>query len=104
MEKVAGIGGVFFRARQPAELAEWYRSNLGVDVVPDNYDTLPWQQQAGPTAYAPFPEDTNYFGDGGKQWMCRRIPTGDSRGSMIRKGNAIGLWEPAGRDGAQRSS
>jgi glyoxylase I family protein len=55
---VTGIGGVFFRAHQPKALAEWYRDHLSVDVVPTNYDVLPWQQQAGPTAYAPFPEDT----------------------------------------------
>jgi glyoxylase I family protein len=66
---VTGIGGLFFRARQPKALAEWYRNHLGLDVVPDNYDDLPWQQEAGPTAYAPFPEDTEYFGDPGKQPM-----------------------------------
>lgn len=48
MEKVEGIGGVFFRARGPKALAEWYRDHLGVALVPDNYDDPPWQQQAGP--------------------------------------------------------
>jgi hypothetical protein len=69
MEKVTGIGGMFFRARQPKVLAEWYRNHLGVELVPDNYDDPPWQQQGGPTAYAPFPQDTKYFGDPSKQWM-----------------------------------
>jgi glyoxylase I family protein len=36
VEKVTGIGGVFFRAREPKALAEWCRDHLGVDVVPDN--------------------------------------------------------------------
>jgi hypothetical protein len=41
MEKVAGIGGVFFRARNPKALADWYRDDLGADVVPENYEMLP---------------------------------------------------------------
>lgn len=38
MEKVTGIGGFFFRARDPKALALWYLQNLGVDLVPENYD------------------------------------------------------------------
>ena len=34
MEKVLGIGGFFFRARDPAALAEWYEKNLGIQKVP----------------------------------------------------------------------
>jgi glyoxylase I family protein len=37
--------------------------------VPSNYDELPWRQEAGPTAFAPFPETTAYFGDAAKMWM-----------------------------------
>ena len=33
MEKVTGIGGLFFRARDPKALAEWYSKYLGVDVI-----------------------------------------------------------------------
>jgi hypothetical protein len=46
MEKVTGIGGMFFRARNPQSLAEWYRDHLGVSPVPENYDDLPWLQHA----------------------------------------------------------
>jgi glyoxylase I family protein len=63
MENVTGIGGLFFRARDPVALALWYQEHLGVKVVPSNYDELGWQQEAGPTAFAPFPDDTKYFGD-----------------------------------------
>ncbi len=55
MEKVNGIGGFFFRARDPAALSQWYNDQLGVTVVASNYEELPWQQEAGPTAFAPFP-------------------------------------------------
>lgn len=124
MEKVTGIGGVFFRAREPKVLAEWYRDHLGVDSVPDNYHILPWQQHAGPTAYAPFPDDTTYFGETGKQWMINfRVVNLDAMIAQLRDAgisvevdsnpypngrfarlydpeqNAIELWEPAARDG-----
>jgi len=123
MEKVLGIGGFFFRARDPRALAEWYRQHLGVDLVPDNYDDPPWQQQAGPTAFAPFPEDTNYFGDPSKQWMINfRVANLDAMVAQLKaagvpveidpvpypngrfarvhdpEGNPIELWEPEGRD------
>jgi glyoxylase I family protein len=123
MEKVTGIGGVFFRARHPKELSEWYREHLGIDPAPDNYEVRPWQQQAGPTVLAPFPDDTTYFGDGGQQWMINfRVAHLDSMVTQLHaagisveidpehypngrfarlydpEGNAIELWEPAGRD------
>jgi catechol 2,3-dioxygenase-like lactoylglutathione lyase family enzyme len=123
MEKVTGIGGVFFRARDPKALAIWYCNHLGVAVVPEKYDDPPWRQQAGPTAYAPFPEDTPYFGDGGKQWMINfRVANLESMVEQLRaagisaeidpeaypngrfarlsdpEGNPIELWEPVGRD------
>jgi hypothetical protein len=69
IEKVLGIGGLFFRSRDPKALARWYREHRGVTPVPVNYDEPGWEQQAGPTVFAPFPEDTKYFGDAGKQLM-----------------------------------
>jgi hypothetical protein len=41
MEQVTGIGGLFFRARDPQALAQWYRGHLGVALVPSNYEELP---------------------------------------------------------------
>src|SRR6185295_2308487 len=69
MERVQGIGGFFFRAKDPKKLAGWYEANLGVTSVPDNYDALPWRTSAGTTIFAPFKEDTSYFGDRRFQWM-----------------------------------
>ena len=67
-EAVTGIGGLFFRARDPKALALWYQDHLGVFVVPRSKNDPVWNQQAGPTAFSPFPENTNYF-DSTKQWM-----------------------------------
>jgi len=69
MEKVLGFGGFFFRAQKPKELAEWYRAMLGIDRVPEKDDEHPWRQESGPTAFAPFPQDSDYFGDAQKVWM-----------------------------------
>ncbi len=54
MEKVTGIGGFFFPSKDPEALARWYRDALGIDLVPPDYDTRPWQQEAGTTVFAPF--------------------------------------------------
>src|SRR2546428_9602422 len=69
MERVTGIGGLFFRARDPAALGQWYQEHLGVTLTPSSYEELPWQQEAGPTVFAPFPEGTEYFGDARRSWM-----------------------------------
>lgn len=118
-ERVTGIGGVFFRARDPKVLAQWYQDHLGVFVVPQSANDPVWTQQAGPTAFSPFPEKTNYFGDSTKQWMINfRVgdldkmaqqleaagiavkvdPTTYPNGRFARihdpEGNPIELWQP----------
>jgi glyoxylase I family protein len=123
VEKVSGIGGLFFRAKDPASLGEWYRDHLGVTLVPSNYDELPWRQESGPTVFAPFPETTEYFGDAGKVWMINfRVADLDAMLAQLRaagiaveldqqtypsgrfarlrdpEGNPIELWEPEARD------
>ena len=63
MQKVAGIGGLFFRAQAPDTLKQWYADTLGVALTPD------WHQQAGPTVFEPFAADTTYFGRESQAWM-----------------------------------
>lgn len=60
MAGVSGIGGVFFRAREPEALSAWYETHLGVTGL--------WSQGAGLTVFAPFKADTDYF-PAEKQWM-----------------------------------
>lgn len=57
-ERVLGIGGIFFRSRDPKSLAQWYQLHLGIDPVPTEYGHPVWQQAAGPTVFGPFPMDT----------------------------------------------
>ena len=61
---VTGIGGVFFRAKDPKALGQWYKTYLGVGG--EGYD--PWQQAAGPTMFMPFSTATDKW-PAEKQWM-----------------------------------
>ncbi|MDX8348663.1 VOC family protein [Cognatiyoonia sp. IB215446] len=119
MEKVEAIGGIFFRAKDPAALAAWYHEKLGINPVPQDPEGQPWMQEAGPTVFAPFAEDTDYFGRMDQQWMLnfrvrdldamiaqleaagieigrRDDMEGIGRFARIHdpEGNPIELWEP----------
>jgi predicted enzyme related to lactoylglutathione lyase len=123
MERVEGIGGFFFRAKDPKALAVWYEANLGVGSVPDKYGARPWRTNAGATAFQPFKEDTSYFGDRRLQWMINfRVRDLDKMVAQLRgrgitvdvdsevypngrfarlsdpEGNPIQLWQPDGKD------
>jgi len=69
MERVTGIGGLFIRANDPGKLAEWYEEHLGVTRSPTSYEDEPWQQEQGPTIFAPFENDTEFFGRPSQSWM-----------------------------------
>ena len=62
MERVTGIGGFFFRARNPAALAIWYQERLGVKTVPETYGDEVWRQEEGATVFAPFQQDSEMIG------------------------------------------
>lgn len=118
-EKVSGIGGVFFKAENPAELANWYETHLGINPVPTSYDQQPWIQDSGPTIFSPFPESSTYFGNPEQAFMMNfRVNNLDALVAQLRKagievkvdpeiypngrfarledpeGNPIELWEP----------
>jgi predicted enzyme related to lactoylglutathione lyase len=63
---VLGIGGLFFRARDPDALSAWYRDTLGIGAGCDAHgETDPgdwfWRTKGGPVVFAPFPENSDYF-------------------------------------------
>jgi glyoxylase I family protein len=122
MHRVTGIGGLFFRAKNPEAMAQWYKEHLGIELVPSDYNQKPWSQEAGPTVFAPFPADSEYFGDAAKQWMINfRVSDLDGMVGQLRaagitvtvdqekypngrfarlhdpEGNPIELWEPSGQ-------
>ncbi|RJQ81034.1 VOC family protein [Pseudonocardiaceae bacterium YIM PH 21723] len=65
MERVLGIGGYFIRSADPAALGAWYRDCLGLDIDENGV----WQQETGPTVFAPFEAGTGYFGSPSQQTM-----------------------------------
>lgn len=120
MEKVAGIGGLFFRAHDPKALGNWYQQHLGVTLTPTTEGGSVWQQEAGPTAFTPFSEKSSYFGDLNKTWMVNfRVHDMTKMVAQLRaagievtdpesypnighfarlhdpEGNPIELWQPA---------
>lgn len=84
MAKVTGIGGIFFRARDPGALAAWYETHLGITQP----DVSVWRQEAGPTVFSPFAADTDYF-PADRQWMLNlRV---DDLPAMIGRLRAAGI-------------
>ena len=70
---VLGMGGLFFRARDPDALNAWYREHLGVgagcNATGDGeVDEWSWKTTAGPLVFAPFKDSTDYFA-ADKQFM-----------------------------------
>ncbi|HEY7643136.1 MAG TPA: VOC family protein [Steroidobacteraceae bacterium] len=91
MERVTGIGGFFFRSKDPAALAHWYADNLGVTLTPHDYGGTPWRQQAGTTVFQPFEQDTKFFGDMRLQWMLNfRVSDLDKMVAQL-KGNGVAV-------------
>lgn len=120
MERVTGIGGAFFRARDPAAIGRWYSANLGISAETGEGGEAWWQDE-GPTVWAPFPETTDYFGRPDQAWMINfRVRDLDAMLLQLRdagvdvdegievmpgigrfgwasdpEGNRFELWEPA---------
>ena len=85
MERVQGIGGFFFKAKDPKALAKWYADNLGVTLTPGDYNSPAWETEAGTTVFQPFPQDTTYFGEPRQQWMLNfRVRDLDKMTTQLR--------------------
>jgi predicted enzyme related to lactoylglutathione lyase len=71
--RIHGIGGLFFKARDPKALAAWYAEHLGMPVQDWGGAVLPWRraEDSAPacTVWGPFQEDTRYFEPSGKAFM-----------------------------------
>lgn len=76
MAQVLGVGGVFFKAEQPTELAKWYKKHLGLEIESTfgGCSFHPQQLPAGSRCiWAPFPADTNYFLPSTQSYMINLI-------------------------------
>jgi predicted enzyme related to lactoylglutathione lyase len=120
---VTGIGGIFFKAKDPKALVQWYRRHLGL-AIEDMVALFAWRdgkdgKTHGHTVWSIFPADTKYFGEDGASFMINyRVKDLDGVLSALRKegvevarkvedseygrfgwvadpeGNRIELWEP----------
>lgn len=65
MKRVTGIGGIFFKSRDPKALGEWYRTHLGMPVEDWGGVAFRWaddpSEGKGVTVWSPFQHDTTYF-------------------------------------------
>lgn len=125
MQRITGIGGIFFKAQNPKELQAWYQQNLGIEPQPDGTPVLFWRERENPdalgsTVWAPFPADTDYFGTSGQPYMFNyRVRNLEAMLEQLRaagatvdekihvmefgkfgwatdpEGNRFELWEPA---------
>ena len=116
MERVTGIGGVFFRARDPKALLDWYAEHLGVPVAGDGFVIFPESRN---TVWSPFAQDTSYMQPGTASFMINyRVENLDALLAALKgegcnvvdktetseqgrfgwvidpEGNKIELWEP----------
>lgn len=92
MKKVTGIGGIFFKCKDPKKMTEWYAKHLGLDTNPYGA-TFEWYEGAdstkkAQTQWTPFAENTKYFEPSTKDFMIN-----------YRVENLVGLVEELKKEG-----
>jgi predicted enzyme related to lactoylglutathione lyase len=122
MKRIKGIGGIFFKARDHANLRKWYEDHFGIPAS-DHGFSFPWRSaenpdQTGMTVWSIFPQTTKYFGEANPAFMInyivddldRAIEELRAEGVAVEdkveaeygrfawvtdpEGNRIELWEP----------
>jgi catechol 2,3-dioxygenase-like lactoylglutathione lyase family enzyme len=122
VEQVTGIGGVFFKVKDPKVMAAWYRTNLGIQSK-GGYIDFTWRdkdhpEEMGHTSWRIFPTNATYFGESSSPLMIdyrvanldRMLEQIRSNGVKIEKtedadygrfawivdpeGHRVELWEP----------
>lgn len=124
MERVTGIGGIFFKAEDPASLQAWYKRHLGIDVQDWGGTAFTWADAAGKpvtgtTIWSIAPEDSDQFAPGTAPFMINyRVEDVHALVEVLREegcdvlekvddseygkfawvidpeGNKVELWEP----------
>jgi predicted enzyme related to lactoylglutathione lyase len=116
-QHVTGVGGVFFRAKDPSALSEWYRDQLGVPMTDDGFVVFPESRN---TVWAPFAQDSEYWPREKELMVNFTVTDLDAMLEQLRtagvwvdekieemefgrfgwardpEGNRIELWEPSG--------
>ena len=123
LKKATGIGGIFFKCKDPKKMREWYKAHLGLNT--NQYGAVfEWRQGAdttkkGFTQWSPFSEKTKYFDPSTKDFMINyRVENLEALVEQLKnegvtivdkiedseygkfvhildiEGNKIQLWEP----------
>src|SRR5690242_12680645 len=98
MERVLGIGGFFLRAADPAALGAWYRDFLGLDADEQGV----WNQAPGPTVFAPFEKDSDYFPPAQQTMLNFRVRDLDAMLAQLREKGADVAGKPEDMAGVGR--
>jgi predicted enzyme related to lactoylglutathione lyase len=74
VKRVTGIGGIFFKARDPVALRAWYQRHLGIDVQDWGGAAFRWTDEAGNpmsgmTIWSVASAEGDYFGPGKSSFM-----------------------------------
>jgi predicted enzyme related to lactoylglutathione lyase len=89
MEQILGIGGIFFKARDPKALAEWYRQHLGVTVEAGQTYAPLKAAEGDMTVWTTFGSGTTYFGAGPQTFMINyRVKNLDAMLAQLRAAGA----------------
>jgi predicted enzyme related to lactoylglutathione lyase len=110
MERVTGIGGIFFKSEDPKKLKAWYQQNMGIEPDAQGYVVFVWRERDDPdarasTVWEPFPADTTYFEPTRSQFMINyRVRNLDAMLAQLRAAGAkvedkIEVLESIGRFG-----
>ena len=124
MKKVTGVGGIFFKCKDPKKMTEWYKEHLGLSTNPWGGASFEWYEGAdstkkGQTQWQPFPETTKDFEPSTKDFMINyRVENLEALVDELKKngvtivdkiqdsdygkfvhildaeGNKVELWEP----------
>lgn len=124
MQRVTGIGGIFFKAQDPAALREWYKKHLGIEILDWGGAVFAWGQPdnpaaSGSTVWSIFPRSSDYFAPGTANFMINyRVADLDALLAALRpegcnvderveesafgkfgwvidpEGNKVELWQP----------
>ena len=89
MERVLGMGGIFFKARDPKALAAWYQENLGIELESGQTSSMLMSTEPGEiTVWSTFPEDTRYFGCPAPFMLNYRVRDLDAMLAQLRAAGA----------------
>ena len=89
-DRVTGIGGIFFKAKDPDKLKAWYVENLGVPADENGYIVFEVKDDPGPsTAWSTFKSDTTYFAPSTAPFMINyRVKNLDAMLAQLKKAGA----------------